>query len=133
MTKKHLMKSAHKIAKGINKVVGNYQIALSIALKEVWRQVKLYEKKRFGSMAIENAIDRLTETKEEKESKNYSFGIIPNWIMQKNLTNQQLMALNTATVADMAVVRETEKAKQFAWTTDFGMVTMWAPKSVLKA
>jgi hypothetical protein len=129
------MKSAHKIAKGINKVVGNYQISLSIALKEVWRQVKTYNKKRFGSMAIENAIDRLTETKEEKAnySSNYSFGIIPNWLMQKNLTNQQLMALNTATVDDMVVVKETEKAKQFAWTTDFGRVTMWAPKSVLKA
>jgi len=135
MTRKNIMKAAHKIAKEINKVVGNYQISLSIALKEVWRQVKLYDKKRFGQMAIENAIDRLTETKEEKAnySSNYSFGIIPNWLMKKNLNRQELMALDTATIADMVVAKETEKAKLFAWTTDFGRVTMWAPKSVLKA
>ena len=36
MKKQHIFKTAHKIAKGIVKEVGNYQIALQLALKEVY-------------------------------------------------------------------------------------------------
>lgn len=42
-----MMKSAHKIAKMIKHLVGDYMIALKLALKEVWRLVKTYKKKAF--------------------------------------------------------------------------------------
>ncbi|WP_180895955.1 hypothetical protein [Staphylococcus pseudintermedius] len=44
MKKRHMMKSAHKIAKEIVFLVGDYMIALKLALKEVWRLVKLTTK-----------------------------------------------------------------------------------------
>lgn len=40
MTKKHIFTTAHKIAKGIVKEVGNYQLALQLALKEVYNTTK---------------------------------------------------------------------------------------------
>ena len=59
MTKRNMMKAAHAIAQELVDEVGDYQIALSIALKEVWRQVKLYDKKRFGDLAVLTAAQQI--------------------------------------------------------------------------
>ncbi|MCH4010612.1 hypothetical protein [Furfurilactobacillus sp.] len=67
------MRSAHKIAKEIVDECGDYQIALSFALKEVWRQVKTYDKKRFGDVAIMSAAFKLMTPKQDK-NRNY-FGV----------------------------------------------------------
>ena len=131
MTKKSMMKAAHKIAKRIVEYVGNYMVALQIALKEVWRQVKTYNKKRFGAWAIESAAARLATPKVEKESVDSAFGI-PAWIIRKNLnSNEAYAVLNQS--SSMNVVRETEKAQLVEFETDFGTVQLWTPKSVLVA
>lgn len=68
MTKRNMMKTAHAIAQEIVDEVGDYQIALSIALKEVWRQVKLYDKKRFGDVAVLTAAQRChTKTRSQRQ------------------------------------------------------------------
>ena len=113
MTKKHIFKSAHKIAKGIVKEVGNYQIAFKLALKEVYRQVRLYDKKRFGINAIESAIYRLGTSQEDKEFDSNQ--------------RQSLVKLE-----DEKIVKETEKAYKIAFFTEYGLFEKWIPKSVFK-
>lgn len=132
MKKAHLMKKAHEIAKGIVNIVGDYTIALSMSLKEVWRLIKKYNKKRMGQDATQNAIIRLTTTKEEKRVAQFVHGLIPYWIINKNLSNEEAFAvMNYTQSCDVAISRETEKAVLFGFITDFGTVKMWCPKSVL--
>lgn len=128
MKKATLMKSAHKIAKEIVDEYGDYQIALSFALKEVWRQVKTYDKKRFGDVAIMSAAFKLMTPKQDK-NRNY-FGV-PDWILSENLNNEEYSAMQYAT--SMSVERETLKAELVSFDTDFGNITTWVPKSVLVA
>ena len=56
---------------------------------------------------------------------------IPDWIIRKNLTSNEIWAIE-AEGEDAELIRETEKAVLVAWFTEYGKVTMWCPKSVLK-
>lgn len=127
MKKAALMKSAHRLANEIAPEFGNYSIALSFALKEIWRQVKIYDKKRFGDVAIYSAAARLTSP---QKADNY-YGV-PEWILRKNLDQDEYYAV-TCESNSMEVRRETEKAELVAFDTDYGFVTVWIPKSVLVA
>lgn len=57
---------------------------------------------------------------------------IPEWVINKNLDDNQLYAIR-AEGEDAELVRETEKAILVEWFTEFGKVSMWCPKSVLKS
>ena len=129
MTKRNMMKTAHAIAQEIVDEVGDYQIALSIALKEVWRQVKLYDKKRFGDVAVLTAAQRLVTPKRDHNANVYG---VPAWIIVKNLRQDEADAVIGHT-ASISIVRETEKAQLIRFDTDFGGIEMWTPKSVLVA
>lgn len=133
MTKRHIFKTAHKIAKEIVREVGDYQIALSIALKEIYRQIKLYNKKRFGQEAVYNAIYRLTTSKEERYIiNNYTSGI-PNWFLTQNLSSQEYYAVQMAGPGDVYQVKETEKAVRLCFIAEgYGTATLWVPKSLYK-
>lgn len=63
---------------------------------------------------------------------NNEIKFIPEWIMNKNLDSNQLYAIR-AEQEGPSLVRETEKAILVAWYTEFGKVSMWCPKSVLKS
>lgn len=129
MTKRNMMKYAHQLAKLLVEQTGDYQIALSFALKEVWRQVKLYDKKRFTKNSIMSAYVRLRQPR--RNNTRNVFGV-PAWIIRKNLTNEEAYAvLNECD--SMKVVRETEKAQLVEFDTNYGRVRMWTPKSVLVA
>ena len=134
MTKKHIFTSAHKIAKGIVKEVGNYQLALQLALKEVYRQVKMYDKKRFGTQAISSAIYKLGTSNEDKafdrESENYRYGVA-KWFFDKEFTTKQRQAL--IKIEDEVIVKETEKAYKIAFFTEYGLFEKWIPKSCFNA
>lgn len=128
MTKKTLMKTAHRIAKEIVNFVGDYQIALSFAMKYVWNAAK-HGKKRFGDLAMINAIVKLTTPK--KTAKESVDGV-PAWIIRKNLDqNEAYAVLNEC--EGSSVIRETEKAILVKFQTPYGNVEMWSPKSVLVA
>src|SRR5690625_2766390 len=132
MTKRNMMRYAHKIAKGIVGEVGDYQIALSLALKEIWRQVKLYDKKRFTKYSIATACDRIKQPQMKGYGKQEDVFGVPAWIIRKSLSNDEAYAvLNESD--NMNVVRETEKAQLVEFFTNYGKVTMWTPKSVLVA
>ena len=59
MSKKSLMKQAHKLAKELVEKVGNYMIALKLALKKIWAMVKA-GRKRMSDSAFKNAVYELT-------------------------------------------------------------------------
>lgn len=57
---------------------------------------------------------------------------IPDWIVEKNLDQNQIYAVR-AEGENAKAERETEKAILAAWTTECGKVSLWVPKSVLKS
>jgi len=130
MTKRNMMKYAHKLAKMLVEKTGDYQIALSFALKEIWRQVKKYNKKRFTKYSIATAYDRIVH-RDKFTAQADVFGV-PAWIIDKNLSRDEAYAVLNET-SSMEVVRETAKAKLVKFDTNYGNVTMWTPKSVLVA
>lgn len=123
-----MMKAANQIAKEIVHATGDYRIAMSFALKEVWRQVKLYNKKRFGDVAILTAAQRLTTKKVSKPANVYG---VPFWFLSENLDQQELQAIELSN--GVQVKRETTKAELLAFDTDFGTITLWTPKSIIAA
>ena len=57
--------------------------------------------------------------------------IVPAWIVTKSLDQDKLYAVRAEGV-NPTIARETEKAVMLEWSTEFGHVSMWCPKSVLK-
>lgn len=132
MTKKNMMRYAHKLAKKLVKKTEDYQMALSLALKEIWRQVKLYDKKRFTKYSLETAYDRITQPQMSFKEQTADVYGVPAWIINKNLNNDEAYSvLNEC--ENMNVVRETEKAKLVEFITSYGSIEMWTPKSVIVA
>ncbi len=130
MNKRHMMKSAHKIAKMIKHLVGDYMIALKLALKEVWRLVKTYDKKRFTEVAIYTTAVRLGTERDKNQGR--FVGGAPEWIIRKNLSQEEAYAvLNNG--PNVSQKRETEKAVLLDFHTDWGHIQMWCPKSVMVA
>lgn len=126
MKKTVMMRTAHRLARVIVAKTGNYQIALSFALKYVWKRAKA-GKKVFGRNAMYFAIENLTTSPAPKNV----FGV-PAWIIEKNLSQDEAYAVLNETNST-AVVRETEKAELVKFDTEYGYVQMWTPKSVLVA
>lgn len=130
MSKKTLMKQAHKLAKELVEKVGNYMIALKLALKKIWAMVKA-GRKRMSDSAFKSAVYELTH-KQYNGPEFFWLGSkgIPVWLMEKNLDQTELWGAQLA--YNMYAKRETEKAALIVFETDFGNITMWAPKSVIK-
>ncbi len=62
----------------------------------------------------------------------YSAGefILPKWFINKNLSQNQAYAVVVEGCGK--AVKETEKAIDIEFTTDYGKVWLWCPKAVLK-
>lgn len=134
MSRKMIMTNAHRIAKLIVREIGDYEIALSLALKNVWHAIKTWNKKRFTKESLASAAHYLTTPnyvrRNIKIATSYYEGI-PLWIMENNLTPSEYSALMCDGV-EPKIVKETEKAVDFEFITDFGVIYMWCPKSVYK-
>lgn len=130
MSTKSLMKQAHKLAKEIVEKVGDYMIALKLALKKIWAMVKA-GRKRMSDSAFKSAVYELTH-KQYNGPEFFWLGSkgLPLWLMEKNLDQTELWGAQLA--YNMYAKRETEKAALIVFETDFGNITMWAPKSVIK-
>ncbi len=130
MSTKSLMKQAHKLAKEIVEKVGDYMIALKLALKKIWAMVKA-GRKRMSDSAFKSAVYELTH-KQYNGPEFLWLGSkgLPLWLMEKNLDQTELWGAQLA--YNMYAKRETEKAALIVFETDFGNITMWAPKSVIK-
>lgn len=54
---------------------------------------------------------------------------VKSWYMEKEFTQSERYAISTA---DAPVIEsETEKAVLLKWSTDFGTITKWVPRSCL--
>ena len=53
---------------------------------------------------------------------------VESWFIAKNFNQQQQYAISRA--ESVEVIGETEKAVKIAWTTKYGTITSWVPKSV---
>ena len=53
---------------------------------------------------------------------------VESWFIAKNFNQQQQYAISRAERVE--VIGETEKAVKVAWTTKYGTITSWVPKSV---
>lgn len=115
MKMKTIMVEAHKIARKNVQAVGDYMVALKLALKQVWAKVKAGEKIYTGPKFI---------------WFNNQYGI-PEWLLKKNLRSD-IYSFAIDEPEDVEVVRETEKALLLDLVTGFGTYKMWAPKSVVK-
>lgn len=122
--RKNLMKKAHEVAKKINSKVGNYQIALSLALKDLWKIKKTYHKKVLNVYTVESAVKFLTG----KSTPKNTFGV-PQWFINKNLPLEEQAALAEAYGA--FTKRETAKAELINFDTPYGYINVWVPKSIL--
>jgi len=135
MSRKMIMINAHRIAKLIVKEIGDYEIALSLALKNVWHAIKTWNKKRFTKESLTSAAHYLTTPnyvrKNIKIATSYYEGI-PLWIMENNLLPTQFQILMSNAVSPK-ISKETEKAIDFEFDTDSGIIYMWCPKSVYKS
>lgn len=62
----------------------------------------------------------------------YSAGefVLPRWFINKNLSQSQAYAVSVEGCGK--AVKETEKAIDIEFTTDYGKVWLWCPKSILK-
>lgn len=132
MSRRNLMKQAHKLAKKIVEKVGDYMIALKLALKKIWAMAKTGRKKMSDS-AFKNALYELTHEKKEYNGPEFLWvgrQGIPLWLMEKNLDQAEMQGAMLA--YNMYAKRETEKAALIVFETDFGNITMWSPKSVIK-
>lgn len=120
MTKKQMMIQAHKMAKQLVAKTDNYAIALAFALKKVWAMVKA-GRKRMSESAFNGAIYDLTH-KPYNGPKFFWSGKqgVPEWLMKKNLSQAEYDGAHQA----YSVYASRD--------TDFGKITMWAPKLVVK-
>lgn len=130
MTKKQMMIQAHKMAKKLIEKTDNYMIALKFALKQIWAMAKA-GRKRMSESAFKGAIYDLTH-KPYNGPAFFWFGKmgIPEWLMAKNLNQSENQGAHLA--YSVYASRETAKAVLVNFDTDFGKITMWAPKSVVK-
>lgn len=130
MSNKQIMKQAHKLARKIVAKVGNYAIALKLALKKIWAMAKA-GRKRMSESALNSAEYELTH-KPYTGPKFFWLGSkgVPEWLMQKNLSQSELQGAHLAD--SITVKRETAKAYLLEFSTDWGNIYMWSPKSVVK-
>jgi hypothetical protein len=72
------------------------------------------------------------ETYATNVTVSYSAGefVLPRWFINKNLSQSQAYAVSVEGCGK--AVKETEKAIDIEFTTDYGKVWLWCPKSILK-
>ncbi|QAR22358.1 hypothetical protein [Limosilactobacillus fermentum] len=130
MTKKQMMIQAHKLASKLVAKTGNYAIALKFALKKIWAMAKA-GRKRMSESAFKSAIYDLTHKPYNGPAFFWCGKMgIPEWLMAKNLNQSENQGAHLA--YSIYAKRETTKAVLIEFETEFGNITMWAPKSVVK-
>lgn len=110
------------------------KMTMKVLMKNAWTFAKQGAAK-FGGKAIDyiaGAMKKAWEIKRQFEgtSKNDSFGSIEikQWFMNKNFTSEERFAADNS---DRVIERETAKAVLIKFTSKYGNVSKWVPKSCL--
>lgn len=131
--RKNIMKAAHRYAKQYIALVGNYAIALKIALKLVWKYRKMKQAGEIKDawLASHEAAFIYREMKPE-----YVAGV-PAWAIEKDLYRSDASRVLFYT-EKTEVVKETEKALQIQFQTyepedEYRTTrTIWVAKSIMQ-
>lgn len=138
-SKKRLMKNAHKVAKEIVSIVGNYSIALSFALKFVYKYNKIV-KKLIAEKGISGYFYPAIEVAARNEFKPESVAGVPTWAIEKDHVGMRASIKDILFFTiETKVIKETEKAIQIVFYTKnpkenfVDQHKMWVAKSILVA
>lgn len=141
-----VMKASHQVAKYLVSRTGNYEIALSFAMKAVWSVAKRVEASNERRVAKGNSslvktpnvklyFAKAMSAVRKSAAYDFIFGV-PTWIIRENEVESGLI-INWAVSAE--TVKETEKAVQITFNVDRpkdhyeSTRTIWVPKSVMAA
>lgn len=136
-SKKRLMKNAHKVAKEIVSLVGNYSIALSFALKFVYKYNKIV-KKLIAEKGISGYFYPAIKVAARNEFKPESVAGVPAWAIEKDFSRASVQDILFFTI-DSQIIKETEKAIQINFDTKNPKENFidhhqtWVAKSILVA
>ena len=144
---KIVMQASHLVAKYFVARTGNYQIALSFALREVWAKAKRVDRRNArvtsrGDLdqvkelsAKQFAIEILGDYKIHRKFPKFVFGV-PAWLIEKNRLGGYASSIEFDSVASQ-VLQETDKAFKIEFTIDdlarnyHDKLSVWVPKSVM--
>lgn len=119
-----VMEVSHKVAKYLVKKTRDYRIALTFAMRYVWGMVRR-GKMRIGKKTIERIVYTLSTPRVTPNIDG-----VPMWIIEENLQDEEVSAIKCGSPV-VKFLKETEKAVNVMFCTDFGNIFMWCPKSVL--
>jgi len=136
--RKHIMQDAHIVAKMIANLCGNYQVAMSFALKFVYA----YRAKRAAVKATGDKVAMYSfkslEAAAYEEFTPESVNGVPTWAIRKDFSRCSADDILFYTIG-FEVIKETEKAVQVKFDTvnpdENGYVdhhTTWVAKSIAK-
>lgn len=133
-----LMRDAHKVAKVIVNLVGNYSIAMSFALKFVNAYNKNVKELKANHDAVKLFEMKRVEAAARDEFMPESVAGVPAWAIKKDFLNASATDILFFTV-DSKVIKETEKAVQINFDTKNPKEDIidhhqtWVAKSILVA
>lgn len=119
MTKSEMFKKAHAFTRILiqQRVKGTYRELFAKSLKQWHKNVKAEKAEATKAVA--------TEISEK-------FVTVKEWIIKKNLTPSQAIAVIDYADCYGKVLKETEKAVFVKFTSKLGIVKSWFPKSCLE-
>ena len=127
MKRSTMFRAAHKLAKSIVDKTENYRMAMSYALKLIWKMAKDY-RVRVTDSNIRHMAYELTH--KPYTGPQYKDGV-PDWIIDQHFNEQESQAIWNNSF-NSHVKKETEKAVLIQFDTDYGYLFTWCPKSVYK-
>lgn len=111
------------------------KMSMSILMKNAWAAARNGAKKHGGSPKeyISEALKQAWKLKRQFEGKEP--GMEPTieikvWFMNKNFTTEESFV---AKRSDREIIKETEKAVQIKFSSKYGTIVKWVPKSCLEA
>lgn len=123
MTKSEMFKNAHAFTKRLiqhHHVKGTYRELFAKSLKQ-WHKNMKAEKAEAMAKANKPVATEISE----------KFVTVKEWIIKKNLSYGQAIAVIDYADCYGKVLKETEKAVFVKFTSKLGIVTSWFPKSTL--
>lgn len=124
--KSRIMKRAHENAKAYTGI--SYREALSKGLKSAWALYKANGTVGLASdiaTAVANGEGKKA-TRIEVTNKNTQ---VKSWFINKNFNSNERQVIACADTVE--TIAETAKAVRLCWTSEYGNITSWVPKSCL--
>lgn len=121
-----IMKRAHENAKAYTGI--SYREALSKGLKSAWA---LY--KANGTVGLTSDIATAVANGEGKKATRIEVANtktqVKAWFINKNFNSNERQVIACADTVE--TIAETAKAVRLCWTSEYGNITSWVPKSCL--